>query len=335
MSEPAATTDTPAVRIVIVNYNAGEHLKRCLDCLQKQTFTDFEAVVIDNASTDGSHIDALPDDNRFRLTVLKENIGFAAANNLGTKDCRAPWIAALNPDAFAEPDWLENLLKATQRYSNATMFGSTQINANDSNMLDGTGDAYFIFGLAWRGNHGRPINELPETGETFSPCAAAALYKTTAFQDAGGFDERFFCYLEDVDLGFRLRLRGERCIQVREAVVHHVGAVSAGAKSDFERFHSTRNNLWLFIKNMPGLSFWLFLPGHIALQIVWLIWNTLGGRFRPTWQGFISALKELPRVWRERAAVQSARSVSAMTLLRALTCSPLKLLCRKDNVLGP
>jgi len=97
---------------------------------------------------------------------------------------------------------------------------------SNSDLFDGTGDAYSALGVAWRGNHGRSSQEFVPEGETFAPCAAAALYRTDAFRRAGGFDERFICYYEDVDLAFRLRLCGGRCIQVPDAGVHHVGSSS-------------------------------------------------------------------------------------------------------------
>jgi len=324
-------SDTPAVRVVVVNYNAGPHLKRCMESLTQQSYSSFETVVIDNASTDDSLENALPDDPRFKLIQLDENIGFAAANNLGAQNSPATWLATLNPDAVAEPNWLEALLDATRRYPDVAMFGSTQIDAMNPNKLDGSGDAYFAFGLAWRGNYGHPLSDLPEEGETFSPCAAAAFYKTTVFHAAGGFDERFFCYLEDVDLAFRLRLKGERCIQVKDAVVRHVGSAISIPKSDFVRFHSARNNLWLFVKNMPGVLFWLLLPGHILLQVMWLMWAALRGHFGPVWRGFLAGFEALPAIWHERKTKPKLIRINIIRLLTAMTFSPIKLL-KKENV---
>ena len=256
------------MRVIVVNYNAGPHLKRCLESLSQQSFSSFEVVVIDNASTDNSLENALPDNPRFKLIRIDDNIGFAAANNLGAKDCPATWLATLNPDAVTEPNWLEVLLDAARRFPDITMFGSTQIDANDPNTLDGSGDAYFTFGLAWRGNHGHPVSDLPDEGETFSPCAAAAFYKTSVFQDAGGFDERFFCYLEDVDLGFRLRLKGERCIQVKDAVVHHVGSALAGEKATSCAFIVRETTYGCLSKTCPG-----FCSGCCCRGILCFNWH--------------------------------------------------------------
>jgi GT2 family glycosyltransferase len=323
---------TPRVRVVVVNYNAGPLLARCLAALAGQTFGGFEAIVVDNASADGSLDGIVPDDPRFRVIRLSENTGFAAGNNIGARDCTAEWIATLNPDAFAAADWLERLLAAAERHPQCAMFGSTQIDAADPGRLDGSGDAYFAAGFAWRGGHGRPARDLAGEGEVFSPCAAAALYRRSAFEAAGGFDEAFFCYYEDVDLAFRMRLVGERCIQVADAVVEHVGAATSGERSDFVRYHSTRNRLWLFVKNMPGLLFWALLPAHVLMQGAILAWAAFRGHFAPTRRGLVDALRGLGTIRNERRRLQASRRVSWPVIAGALTWSPLKLLRRSDDV---
>ena len=157
-------------------------------------------------------------------------------------------------------------MDATTRHPDAVMFGSTQIDAADIRRLDGAGDVYHASGLVWRGHHGAPVGSLPPEGEVFAPCAAAALYRRDLFLEAGGFDEGFFCYCEDVDLGFRLRLLGHKCIQVAGARVHHVGSAITGRRSTFATYHSTRNRIWMFVKNMPMALLVPLLPLHIALN---------------------------------------------------------------------
>ena len=192
-----------------------------------------------------------------------DNIGFAAATNLGAQGCVVPWIATLNPDTRPKPDWLAELRSATERYRWASMFGSTQLAMDNPEIVDGFGDVLSAFGSAWRSGNGRSVRELPQNDcEVFSPCAAAALYARASFEREAGFDENFFCYLEDVDLGFRLRLRGERCVQVRRAEVLHAGSAISGHLSDFSVFHSYRNRIWLFAKNVPGP----LLPPIFAMQ---------------------------------------------------------------------
>jgi N-acetylglucosaminyl-diphospho-decaprenol L-rhamnosyltransferase len=328
----APSPATPRVRVIVVNYNAGLHLARCLTALAAQTITDFEVIVVDNASTDDSLIDAVPDDPRFRVNRQSENTGFAAGNNIGAQGCTAEWIATLNPDAFAAADWLERLLAAAARHPGAAMFGSTQIDAADPDRLDGSGDAYLAAGFAWRGNHGRTARDLPAEGTVFSPCAAAALYRRTAFEAADGFDESFFCYYEDVDLAFRLRLAGEYCVQVPDAVVEHIGGATSGKRSEFVRYHSARNRPWLFVKNMPGALFWTLLPAHVLLHVALLAWAVVRGHGGSTWRGLRHSLRGLRPVLSNRRRIQARRRATTRDIAAALTWSPLKLLHRSHDV---
>jgi GT2 family glycosyltransferase len=245
-------TVTTAISVLIVNYNAGHNLGKALQGLAAQTFGDFEVLVLDNASIDNSATLAqslVASDSRFTFRFLSRNIGFAAGNNLLSATARGTWLALLNPDAVPAPDWLERLIEATRRHPAAVMFGSTQVDAADPYRLDGAGDHYLAIGLPWRGGYGWPLAALPPEGEVFSPCAAACLIRADVFRGANGFDERFFCYVEDVDLAFRLRLQGHYCIQVPGAVVRHVGGASSiAAGSGFARRHGTRNLVWCFVK---------------------------------------------------------------------------------------
>jgi len=207
------TMDKASVSVVIVNWNSSELLLRCLAALERQTYPIAETIVIDNGSTRPP----LPEmGERFpglRVIRLERNTGFAAANNHAVHHSgHSEWIALLNPDAFPKPDWLEQLMRATRSFPDYASFGSRMLMADDPKVLDGTGDSYHVSGLVWRQNHGCPATENPgEYTEIFSPCAAAALYRRDAFLSVGGFDEDYFCYIEDVDLGFRLRLANHRC----------------------------------------------------------------------------------------------------------------------------
>jgi GT2 family glycosyltransferase len=314
--------------VVIVNYNSGRYLARCVMALRGQTFREFGATIVDNGSSDGSldEAQAALHDSRFTFRRLVTNVGFAAANNLVACGAESEFLATLNPDAFPAPTWLERLVDATRRYPDADMFGSTQLNAADPGRVDGLGDVYSFLGLFWRSGQGRPAITAPANGEIFSPCAAAALYRTAAFLEVGGFDERFFCYGEDVDLGFRLRLRGSRAIHVADAIVHHIDGVSTdGGRSDFARYHSVRNRIWLFVKNMPGPLFWLLAPGHVACN-VWFLAKALPARHRgAVWRGVRDALTGLPQTVVLRRQTQAARRVPISCIARALCWSPRHL----------
>ena len=198
-----------------------------------------------------------------------ENLGFAAAVNQGARVAKGRWLALLNPDAFAEPDWLARLMSATQTHPGVRSFTSRQLMAEDPTRLDGLGDVMALAGYPFRGGYTHPDPGPLEPGWVFSPCGGAMMIDRALFLKVGGFDERLFCYCEDVDLGYRLRLIGEPTLLASDAVVRHVGSASTGGpRSDFAVFYGTRNRFWVFVKDTPAGLFWLTLPLHILATVV-------------------------------------------------------------------
>ncbi|HEX2560105.1 glycosyltransferase family 2 protein, partial [Phenylobacterium sp.] len=151
-----AADDKPApqVSVVIVVYNSGPTLERCLASLNSQTFRDFEVILSDNASPDGSAQAAAAQDASLRLIENGENLGFAGGVNRGAAAARGRWLALLNPDAYAEPDWLEKLVAATGAYPDTRAFASRQLMADDATKLDGLGDVMAAAGFPFRGGYG-------------------------------------------------------------------------------------------------------------------------------------------------------------------------------------
>ncbi|MBU4491096.1 MAG: glycosyltransferase family 2 protein [Euryarchaeota archaeon] len=276
-------------------------------------------MVIDNASSNPAPDGLFLHYPNVKFVWNKGNLGFAAANNQAMKLLNGfKWLALLNPDAFPEPDWLENLINAAMENPDYIMFASRQLMVADHSLLDGDGDVYHISGLAWRESYGKRKDEaICKPREIFSPCAAAALYRRDMFMSVGGFDEDFFCYMEDVDLGFRLRLMGHRCLLVPSAVVHHIGStISGGRHSDFALYHGHRNLVWTFMKDMPGISLWLLLPLHLLLNLVSIIWFTYQGRGKMIWRAKRDAFWGLPKMWHKRQRIQKTRVASIGEILR-------------------
>lgn len=214
------------VAVIVVNFDSGGLLRQCLAAVARQTYPSFRVIVVDNASMDGSLAGIQESYPAVQIVRLPENVGFAGGGNVGiaaADDCK--WVAFLNPDAFPEPGWLAGLMAATERYPDCASFGSKLIMAEDPSRLDGTGDVYHVSGLAWRRDYGRPIKQSIDGGdEIFAPSAAAALYRRDALAEVGGFDTSYFCYFEDVDLGFRLRLQGCRSRYASGSRALHVGS---------------------------------------------------------------------------------------------------------------
>ncbi|MGB6228873.1 MAG: glycosyltransferase family 2 protein [Litorimonas sp.] len=312
----------------MVNYNGGEYLERCVEALAMQDFRDFEAFIVDNGSTDDS-IAALPElDARFVVIEAGKNLGFAAANNLAAAQARGEWIVALNPDAFAQAGWLAALRRAVNRHPFVTMLGSIQIMAERPDLFDGTGDELSVFGVAYRARHGHAVRTLTEDFPVFGPCAAAAAYRRDAFEAVGGFDERFFCYHEDVDLALKLRRHGGRAVQVHDAVVHHVGSGLTGKASDFAVYHGTRNRIWTWFSSMPTGLMWGLLPLHVGANLAYGFWSFLRpGRAKPTWRGLRDGGRGIPEMLRTRRRYTGRGTVGGM-----LVKSPLAVLRRRNKV---
>ena len=297
---------TPSTAVIIVNFNSGQFLRRCLDALDRQTYRAFRTIVVDNASSDGS-ADGI-EERHPGVTLVRAgaNLGFAAGNNLGLQHAGAvEWIALLNPDAYAAPDWLERFIAAATD-SKSDFFGCRMRLADTPEILDGTGDVYHVSGVAWRRDHGvRAVDGVKDADEIFAPCAAAALYRRADLEAIGGFDNSYFCYFEDVDLAFRLRLRGLRCAYVPDAVVDHVSSGITGKGSDFSTYHGHRNMVWTYVKDMPGLLFWQYLPLHLCANLMGIAICALRGQLGVVLRAKRDALLGLSRVLRERRGVQA------------------------------
>lgn len=311
----------PDVSVVIVNYNGAAHLHRCLTALLGQSVVPHEIILVDNGSSDSS-LEIVTQFPTVRVLAQAENLGFSKANNLAIQVAAntSEWIALVNTDAFVDPTWLETLLTATQQFPETAAFGSRLLAATDPKLLDGVGDAYYLSGRVSRKGYGCPAEMATDRpSEIFSACAAAALYQRSALNDVGGFDEDYFCYVEDVDLGFRLRLAGYSCLYIPTAVSLHVGySTSGGRHSDFSVYHSHRNLVWTYLKNMPGWLLWISLPMHLLLNLVTLILFTWRGQLAIVLQAKWDALKGLPDMWQKRQVIQSKRRVSVSALLKVM-----------------
>lgn len=329
----------PLVSVIILVWKNSEHLAYCLSALQKQTFSNFDVTVVDNGSPDPTHILSLCAET-FTLPInvkrLEVNTGFAAGNNFGVRNTNGHWLALLNDDAYPEPNWLEALVQAAEQNPTYTFFSSRQIQFSFPHLLDGAGDSLHVSGLAWRRFYNRPANSYGLTQmEVFSACPAAALYSRDEFLRAGGFDEDYFSYFEDVDLGFRLRLNGGKCLYVPTAVVNHVGSASTGKRSDFSVYYGYRNMIWTFFKNMPEPYIWFLLPLHISVVFFFAAYLTLRGQGRIIWKAVFTALYGLPNVWRKRKAILLNHKVKPYDVLCSMSAGlldPLQEFIKRNRV---
>ena len=310
-----------SIGIVIVNWNSFEVLRICLKALSSLEEQYSQVIVIDNfSSQDQRGLPQLRPLNT-QYIQLNRNVGFAKANNIAIShlsDCE--WVALVNPDAFVDQNWFKCLRDASERCREYSFFACQLLWANDPQRLDGIGDGYHISGMAWSWGQGCRVEECSLfEQEVFSPCAAAALYRRDVLLEVGGFDEDFFCYFEDVDLAFRLRLAGYKCMLVPGAIAHHVrSATTGGGGSDFSVYHGYRNMVWCYFKNMPGVLFWVFLPLHVGMNFITILQFVLRGQGKIILSAKWDALKGLPRMWQKRKRIQEARVASVSQIWQVL-----------------
>lgn len=333
MAQARDDDKAPAVTVCVIAYNSGPTLRTCLQRLGAQTFRDFEAIVIDNASPDPGDAAIAAEFPWVRLIRNTENLGFTGAGNQGAREGRGRWYVLLNPDAYAEPDWLAKLVAAAGRHPKVSSFTSVQMVEGEPGMLDGLGDVMSITGIPYRGGYLNPDTGQAREGEVFSPCGAAMMIDRKLFLALGGFDEAFFCYGEDVDLGYRLQLAGEPTLLVPDAVIHHVGSASTGGrKSEFAVFHGTRNRFWVLFKNTPALLLPLVVPLHLFALMLIYARKENRPHIRLILKAVRAAFAGAPNMFRTRKGVQAARRASLADVAAAMTWNPKDLSGRRPVI---
>ncbi|MGZ3304623.1 MAG: glycosyltransferase family 2 protein [Asticcacaulis sp.] len=307
--------------LITLAYNSKPHLRRCLEAL---SVLDADIICTDNGSTDGTDFKALQTEFlHVKFALFGENLGFAAGNNRAANLATGDWLGFINPDAFADANWIEAMRTAINTHPETAIFTSLQVDASDPSRMDGAGDGMSFFGFPFRMGYGRPVPVDLKTARVFAPCGAAFLIRRELWEALGGFDERFFAYCEDADLGFRAQLLGQGCVFVPDARVAHVGSASTGKRSDFALYHGYRNRIWLYAKNMPPALLIATLPVHAALTLIGALKDTLAGRGGVVWRAMADALNGMGPILRERAAIGKTRKISALRLAALLTWNPL------------
>jgi GT2 family glycosyltransferase len=301
----------PEVSVIVVSWNGREYLGPCLDALRAQRGIDFEVILVDNASTDGTSEFVRTHYPGVRMVELPHNLGFAGGNNAGARDARAPWLAFLNNDTVPEPDWLARLHAGVRSNTHFQLATSRIVYMHDATVVDSAGDGMYRSGGAFKRHHGGRADDARASGEVFGICGAACLIERSVFEELGGFDEHFFASHEDVDLSYRARLRGYRCAYVADAVVRHHGSATLGTVSAFSVYQGQRNLEWVYLKNTPGSLLLRTLPGHLLYLAAAALFFARQGRLTPFVRAKASAVAALPRVWRQRHDIQRSRRVGA------------------------
>jgi GT2 family glycosyltransferase len=308
-------TRSPCVSVIIANYNGKPYLEQALVALRDQTFRDFEAIVVDNASTDGSPQLVASEFPQVELVSLDENSGFAKANNIGIGRARGEFIALLNNDAMPAPSWLEELIAAARRHPEAGFFASQVELYYQPGLLDSAGDELSTAGTVFRRGHLQPAANYSQEEYVFGAQACAALYRRELLQRVGLLDEDFFCVYEDADLSYRAQLAGYKCLYVPRGKVRHRGGSTIGRFSRTYVYQSHRNVEYLLVKDLPTPILLRVLPAHAFYNLMAFVFFASQGQGPAFVQAKWDALCALPRLMAKRRRIQSELRVSSRDLM--------------------
>jgi GT2 family glycosyltransferase len=334
---------------VVVNWNRRELLEHCLLSLARQTHSSYEVWVIDNGSTDGSaeFVERTRATYPVPLTLVRnrENRGFCAANNQGMSGATNDLIALLNNDAEAEPGWLA-ALETGLVAPTVGMVASKILVWEDPTRIDKCGHLIYPDGQnRGRGSGETDQGQYDEPGPVLWPDGCAALYRRAMLDEIGGFDEDFFAYADDAELGLRALWAGWDSLYAPDAVVRHHRGATLGLGSARRLTLIERNRVWLVVKLYPGKLLWLNGPYWTA-RIVAGLWAAVrnrgdvrhyqGPQGKATaalalLRGTLSALPKLPRMWRKRQAILRRRTPAEIRTLLLRHRISLKELSEQGN----
>jgi GT2 family glycosyltransferase len=323
--------------VVIPTLVADDRLRECLDALNRQTRRDFEVVVVDNSGRGlvrRNHFSRRSGIGDARLIENERNVGFGAAINQALASTRSAFLATLNDDAVPHPRWLEALLAAIERRPDAGMCAS-QVRFCGEEFLDSAGMLVARDGSSKQRGHGRAPEEFPVAEETLFPSASAALYRRAMLETLGGFDDGFFLYCEDTDLGLRARWAGWKCLYVPEALVEHHYSHSAGRASPRKAYYVERNRLFVLAKNFPAPML-LTAPFVSAVRYFWHAWYLLRGRgvaarfraegysgARMPWyvlRAHFALALHANRLWRQRRQIRAQARITPAVFRHLVRC---------------
>ena len=308
------------ISIIVVNWNGIDLLSECLEALWNQTISNIEIILVDNGSTDNSVSYTRTHFPETKIIQLMNNVGFAKANNIGIRESKGKYIATINNDTKAEPNWLEELVISLNNHPEVGFCASKLLSYWNKNIIDSAGDILLIASAVNRGQYNQDGVEYSTSRYIFGACAGAAIYRRKMLDEIGLFDDNFVTNFEDVDLSFRAQLAGYKCLYVPSAIVYHKrGETIQRIESTIDQF-SFRNKKILWIKNAPLEIFIKYLPGFLLPDIAFFlkIFGVTKHGFRiPKPQllpkfilTYLELIYLLPYILNQRKIIQKNRKVS-------------------------
>jgi GT2 family glycosyltransferase len=299
------------ISVIIVNWNGKHFLEDCLSSLQRQTFRDFETILVDNGSSDGSCAYVREHFPEVRLVALGENRGFTGGNIAGYAQATGELIVLLNNDTEAHPEWLAEIHDASGRFPNAGSFASKMMYFDVRDRIENCGFALAPTGTTIDIGRDEPDGpEWQESSEVFGACGGAVTYRRSMLNDIGFLDPDFFMVYEDVDLSFRAQLRGYTCVYIPRAVVFHRYRASLGKLPAHLVYYSQRNVEFVYLKNLPAGLMVRCALHRFLYEIGAAIYFTRKGHGAAFLRSKLNVIKNFPTILRKRQEVQQSKVVS-------------------------
>lgn len=325
------------VSVVIPNWNGKRFLAGCLDSLSMQSYRDLEVIVVDNGSSDGSVELLTQQYPQVKIARFETNTGFSVAVNRGIRESAGEFIALINNDTVVDSDWLKYMVLAMREHSDIGSCGCKMLAYDDHSLLDGAGDGYRRGGLPGRiGHREKDTGQFDKPRYILGACGGAALYRREMFDEIGLFDEDYFAYLEDVDMGLRAQSAGYKCFYEPKAIIYHLGCGTTGSG-----YHplvvklSAQNNLNTIVKNLPAPLLMKFLPQILYWQAYYLaVVIVRGGQLVPWLQGTLKAVSMLPLMLKKRREIEIRRRVPLEYLERIIVDSESDLAASRQRLIA-
>lgn len=313
------------VSIIIVNYNGKEFIGDCIEALTKQTYRDFEIVIVDNCSSDDSllflkhYLNEIGFSGTTKVIASDTNLGFAGGNLEGLRHADGEYIALLNADALAGPLWLEGLVGAMD-LQNEVGICASKIISYGSSVMDSAGDGFSMSLQGFKRGEGESSDRYNEQEYVFGACACAALYRRKMIEKTGFFDDVFFLIHEDTDLNFRAQSAGWKVLYVPNAAVHHKVRSSIGHMSDMGVYHTIRNRDLVRIKDVPTGILLRCFPQFVISIIAEFIYFVLKyGKLRLYMRAKKDVIRMLPGMMKKRSLILKQQKVSNDYLVGIMT----------------
>ncbi|MBF0117390.1 MAG: glycosyltransferase family 2 protein [Desulfobacterales bacterium] len=318
--------DLPIVSVVIVNWNGRKYLEDCLSSLKEQTFRFFEVILVDNGSLDGSvdFVQKYYSDMVF-LIKLSENMGFAKGNNIGIEKAKGKYIALLNNDTEVDKNWLKNLVSSMETDENIGMVGSKILNFYYRDQIDNTGHLIYQDGInRGRGRLEIDCKQFDDKIDILFPSGCASLYRKKMLDEIGGFDEMFFAYGDDTDIGLHGRYLGYKAIYCPNAIVFHKYSGTTGSYSPIKAFYVERNRLWILIKYFP-IEYILISPYFTIKRLLFQLYgmatkqgaaskfasdNSFFSVMKIFFSSYLSSFKGISNIIKKRKIILRKRKIS-------------------------